>query len=130
MQLLNAVNLITLDERAKLMVNIVSNLMFIKFHGPPLRKGKPQKSVICRFRRHRFATDTRTRTAKPYNPTVDDPLWKYLHNFTCRKTNSFRNYFERRSAIYNSKINLSFSFIGFQNVEPIYLFLTIYLMNI
>ena len=71
-------NLIISGERTRLLINRVSNLMLIKLHGPPRRKWKSEEYVESCFRRHRSATDKRTRNAKFNNPTAEDPVWKYL----------------------------------------------------
>ena len=38
-------NLIIFDERTRLLINRISNLMLIKLHGSPLRKWKPEEYV-------------------------------------------------------------------------------------
>jgi len=40
-----------------------TDLMFIKLHGPPLYKWKPQLYVTSWLAQHRSTTDTRTRVA-------------------------------------------------------------------
>jgi len=77
----NAVNLIMTDLRSRLTIDHVAALMFIKLHGPPLSKWKPQLYVSSWLAQHRSTTDTRTRVAAAaveedlQNP---DPLWDIL----------------------------------------------------
>ena len=75
-------NLITTDLRSTLAIKHVAALLFIKLHGPPLSKWKPQVYVISSWlAQHRSTTDTHTRVAAAaveediQNP---DPLWDVL----------------------------------------------------
>ena len=74
-------NLITTDLRSTLTIKHVAALLFIKLHGPPLSKWKPQVYVSCWLAQHRSTTDTHTRVAAAaveediQNP---DPLWDVL----------------------------------------------------
>ena len=74
-------NLITTDLRSTLTIKHVAALLFIKLHGPPLSKWKPQVYVSLSLAHHRSTTDTRTRVAAAavkkdmQNP---DPLWHIL----------------------------------------------------
>jgi len=54
--------------------------MFIKLHGPPLSKWKPQLYVSLWLAQHRSTTDTRTRVdaAAVEDLQNPDPLWDIL----------------------------------------------------
>ena len=77
----SAMNLIMTDLRSTLVTEHVSALLFIKLHGPPLSKWKPQTYVRSWLVKHRSTTDSRTRVAAA---TVEgdirnpDPLWDIL----------------------------------------------------
>ena len=57
----SVMNVIFGERRAKLLVQHVSALMFIKHHGPPLLQWQPLRYVKSWLLKHRSASDTRTR---------------------------------------------------------------------
>lgn len=57
-------NQIITDQRSRLLTTHVSNLMFIKHHGPPITEWNVNPYAKTWLRKHRTADDTRTRRAK------------------------------------------------------------------
>jgi hypothetical protein len=71
-------NIILSDTRTKLLVTNVSSLLFIKLHGPPLRSWNPSKYSSTWLRKHRTASDTKTRTVSNRQQEKADPVWQFL----------------------------------------------------
>lgn len=57
-------NQIITDERSRLLTKHVSNIMFIKHHGPPVKEWHVELYAKTWLRKHRTADDTRTRHAR------------------------------------------------------------------
>ena len=77
----SVMNVIFGERRAKLLVQHVSALMFIKHHGPPLLQWQPLRYVKSWLLKHRSASDTRTRKSASTGDTSmqkPDPLWSIL----------------------------------------------------
>lgn len=74
----SVMNCILTDIRSRLLVNRVSNLMFIKLHGPPVNLWKPDEYVLKWLRNHRSAIDSQTKIAKTNSNQEEDPIWKFL----------------------------------------------------
>lgn len=81
----SSMNVILGELRAKLLIEHVSALLFVKLHGPPLKQWQPLRYVKTWLLKHRSANDTRTRistsTGGTYMQQPDgcpDPLWNIL----------------------------------------------------
>ena len=74
----SSMNIILSDSRNQLLVTNVSSLMYIKLHGPPLHLWNPSKYTTTWLRKHRIATDTRTRIIASSKTIITDPLWEFL----------------------------------------------------
>jgi len=70
-------NLILNDRRNRLLIENVSNLLFIKMHGPPLNIFNPENYVITWLQTHRSADDNQTRKSSSENISINS-LWKLL----------------------------------------------------
>jgi hypothetical protein len=68
-------NIIVTDTRNKLLISHVSNLLFIKLHGPPVKTWNATKYTKTWLRKHRSAVDTQTRVVSA-KAITEDPLWK------------------------------------------------------
>ena len=66
-------NILT-NSRLRLLFQRVSDLIFIKFHCPPVNLWKPEEYVRKWLRNHRSATDTRTNAAKANLKQEEDPI--------------------------------------------------------
>ena len=74
----SVMNCILTDSRSRLIVPRVSNLMFIKLHGPPVNLWKPEEYVRKWLKNHRSAIDRKTKVAKTNLNQEEDPIWKFL----------------------------------------------------
>ena len=73
-----AINNILTSRRSRLLVQRVSNLIFIKLHASPVNLWKPEEYVRKWLRNRRSATDTRTKVSKANLKQEEDPIWKFL----------------------------------------------------
>lgn len=81
-------NIIMNDLRSTLLIDHVSDLMFIHLHGPPVSQWKPLSYVKSWVTKHRHATDSRTRLAVSVTETElehRDPLWDILWLYDSRQ---------------------------------------------
>ena len=74
----SVMNNILTDSRSRPLVQRVSNLIFIKLHGPPVNLWKLEEYVRKWLRNHRSATDARTKVAKANLKQEENPIWKFL----------------------------------------------------
>jgi len=75
----SAMNSILTERRSRLLINRVSDLMFIKMHGPPVNDWKPERYVKTWLRCHRSAVDTQTKIAKAgQGQRENNGFWKFL----------------------------------------------------
>ncbi len=68
-------NIIVTDTRNKLLISHVSDLLFIKLHGPPVKRWNATKYTKTWLRKHRSAVDTQTRVVSA-EAITEDPLWR------------------------------------------------------
>lgn len=81
-------NIIMNDLRSTLLIDHVSDLMFIHLHGPPVSQWKPLSYVKSWVTKHRHATDSRTRLAVSVTETElehPDLLWDILWLYDSRQ---------------------------------------------
>ena len=71
----STMNNILTNSRSRPLVQRVSNLIFIKLHGPPVNLWKPEEYVRKWLRNYPSATNTRRKVAKKQE---EDPIWKFL----------------------------------------------------
>ena len=74
----SAMNNILTNSKSRPLVQRVSNLIFIKLHGPPVNLWKPEEYVRKWLRNHRSATDARKKVAKANSKQEENPTWKFL----------------------------------------------------
>ena len=72
----STMNNICSDDRNRLLVKRISNLIFLSLVGPPVSQFQPSSYVKLWLRGHRSADDTRTRVASQSCNTRYERIWK------------------------------------------------------
>lgn len=74
-------NLVCTSTRNRLLIDRISNLMFVKMHGPPIDVWKPDKYAKSWLRKHHSADDQRVKKRKledDEEATTKQAVWKLL----------------------------------------------------